>query len=50
LALGGWVSGLIFDATASYQMAVINGIAWNLLNLSIAGWLLLRTRATTALA
>ncbi len=50
MALGGWLSGLIFDATASYQMAVVNGIAWNLLNLSIAGWLLLRTRARMALA
>ncbi|HEY4252398.1 MAG TPA: MFS transporter [Roseomonas sp.] len=45
MALGGWVSGVIFDATASYQLAVLNGIAWNLLNLAIAAWLVLRLRA-----
>ena len=48
MALGGWLSGVIFDATASYQMAVVNGIVWSLLNISIAGWLLLRTRAVLA--
>lgn len=45
MALGGWVSGWIFDLTASYSFAVINGIGWNLLNLAIAAWLLLRIRA-----
>ena len=39
MALGGWMSGKVFDLTGSYQAAFINGIAWNLLNLSIAGWL-----------
>lgn len=43
MALGGWLSGLIFDVTASYQMAFVNGIGWNLVNLSIMGWLLFRT-------
>jgi MFS family permease len=42
MALGGWMSGAIFDLTGSYQAAFLNGIAWNLLNLSIIGWLLLR--------
>lgn len=41
MALGGWLSGVIFDLTGSYQMAFINGIAWNLVNMSIAGWLLI---------
>ncbi len=50
MALGGWLSGVIFDATASYQMAVVHGILWSLLNISIAAWLLLRTRAALALA
>jgi MFS family permease len=40
MALGGWLSGEIFDATGSYQMAFLHGIAWNLLNLAIAAWLL----------
>jgi MFS family permease len=45
MALGGWMSGRIFDLTGSYQAAFLNGLAWNLLNLSIATWLLLRTRS-----
>ena len=31
--------------TGSYRAAFINGIGWNLLNLSIASWLYWRTRA-----
>jgi MFS family permease len=42
MALGGWMSGLVFDLTGSYQAAFLNGLAWNLLNVSIMGWLLLR--------
>jgi MFS family permease len=45
MALGGWMSGAIFDQTGSYRAAFLNGIAWNLLNLSIAFWLLRRWRA-----
>jgi MFS family permease len=41
MALGGWMSGVIFDLTGSYRAAFLNGIAWNLLNMSIAFWLLL---------
>jgi MFS family permease len=41
MALGGWMSGAIYDLTGSYQAAFLNGIAWNLLNMSIAFWLLL---------
>jgi MFS family permease len=41
MAIGGWMSGAIFDLTGSYQAAFLNGIAWNLLNMSIAFWLLL---------
>jgi len=44
MALGGWMSGAIFDLTGSYRAAFLNGIAWNLLNLAIAGWLLWRAR------
>lgn len=40
MAVGGWMSGEIFDWTGSYQAAFLNGIAWNLLNMSIAFFLL----------
>ena len=50
MALGGWLSGVIFDLTGSYHAAFLHGIAWNLVNLSIASWLLLRTRARHAIA
>lgn len=43
MALGGWMAGAIFDATGSYDAAMWNGIAWNLLNLAIALWLLRRS-------
>ena len=44
MALGGWMSGAIFDLTGSYRAAFLNGIAWNLLNMTIAAALLLRAR------
>jgi MFS family permease len=50
MALGGWLSGAIFDLTGSYNAAFMNGIAWNLLNLSIATWLLRRSMRRLALA
>jgi MFS family permease len=40
MALGGWISGEIFDLTGSYRAAFLNGILWNLLNLAIAVWLI----------
>jgi MFS family permease len=42
MAAGGWMSGAIFDATGSYRVAFLNGVAWNVLNAAIALWLLLR--------
>jgi MFS family permease len=44
MALGGWLSGALFDWTGSYRAAFLNGIGWNLLNMAIAGGLLLRAR------
>jgi MFS family permease len=44
MALGGWMSGAIFDLTGSYKAAFVNGIAWNALNLAIVAWLLARAR------
>jgi MFS family permease len=49
MALGGWISGVIFDLTGSYRAAFVNGIAFNLFNLSIAFWLLQRARSRGAL-
>ena len=40
MALGGWMSGKVFDLTGSYHAAFINGIVWNLVNLSITLFLL----------
>jgi len=44
MALGGWMSGKVFDLTGSYDAAFLNGVGWNLLNLTIALWLLARAR------
>jgi MFS family permease len=50
MALGGWMSGVIFDYFGSYQAAFLNGLAWNLLNLVIATWLITRGRRRPAFA
>lgn len=44
MAVGGWMSGEIYDLTGSYQAAFLNGVAWNLVNMSIAFWLLIGRR------
>jgi MFS family permease len=44
MAIGGWMSGVIFDVTGSYQAAFVNGLAWNLVNVAIGVWLLTRGR------
>ena len=44
MALGGWLSGKIFDVTGSYHAAFINGIAWNALNFGIVLWLYKRIK------
>jgi MFS family permease len=44
MALGGWLSGKIFDVTGSYHAAFVNGIAWNALNFCIVLWLYRRSR------
>lgn len=50
MALGGWMSGAVFDLTGSYRAAFLNGIAWNLLNISIVGFLLWRATALGLIA
>ncbi|WBY01803.1 MFS transporter [Ramlibacter tataouinensis] len=42
MALGGWLSGAVFDLTGSYRAAFLNGIGWNALNLAIVLFLLHR--------
>ena len=44
MALGGWMSGVIFDWFGSYRAAFINGVAWNTMNIGIAFWLLRRSK------
>jgi MFS family permease len=51
MALGGWMTGAVFDYTGSYQAAFINGVLWNVLNIFIVLWLMSRRRpATPAMA
>ncbi len=47
MALGGWVSAWIYDLSGSYQLAFINGIVWNGLNIGVMLWLLMRSRPRT---
>jgi MFS family permease len=49
MSFGGWVSGVIFDATGSYGAAFLNGLGWNALNITIVVGLLLRARQRLAL-
>ena len=50
MALGGWMSGAVFDLTGSYRAAFVNGLLWNLVNVSIALWLLRQATLRPSLA
>jgi hypothetical protein len=50
MSFGGWVSGVIFDATGSYAAAFMNGLGWNALNVTIMVALLIRARSRLAMA
>ena len=48
MAIGGWMSGWIYDVTGSYAMAFLNGIAWNFVNIAIMLGILFGGRPRTA--
>jgi MFS family permease len=50
MALGGWMSGVIFDHTGSYRVAFLNGLIWNVVNAVIVLWLVLRPTRRLATA
>jgi len=50
MAVGGWMSGWIYDLTASYSAAFLNGIGWNLVNLAVIGIIMWRTRRPMVMA
>jgi MFS family permease len=50
MAIGGWMSGAIFDFTGSYHAAFANGLLWNFLNIAIAAWIIMRRDRRLALA
>lgn len=56
MALGGWLTGEVFDPTGFCRAAFVKGVLWNLLNLPIVrsrpgrkrkGWRLCRPIQTT---
>jgi MFS family permease len=49
MAFGGWLSGLIYDLTNSYDAAFINGIAWNFVNIAIMTFILFRSKPSREL-
>jgi predicted MFS family arabinose efflux permease len=49
MSFGGWVSGVIFDASGSYGAAFLNGLGWNALNITIMVGLLIRSRQRLAM-
>jgi MFS family permease len=50
MALGGWMSGYIFDIAGSYRAAFFNGLGWNAVNGTIVLWLLFRRQGRVAYA
>jgi MFS family permease len=48
MAIGGWMSGWIYDLTGSYAAAFLNGIAWNLVNIAAMTLLLWKANRSAA--
>ena len=49
MALGGWMGGAIYDLTGSYAQAFLAGAAFNVVNLMLAAFLLLRRNCHIAM-
>jgi MFS family permease len=50
MAIGGWMSGWIYDLTGSYAAAFLNGIAWNLLNILAIGLFMWKAKPRAVVA
>ena len=48
MALGGWLAGALHDLTGSYTASILAAFGFNVLNLGIAAWLIVRDRAPPA--
>jgi MFS family permease len=48
MAVGGWMSGWIYDLTGSYAAAFLNGIGWNLVNLGAIALLMWKANRRAA--
>ncbi|MBT3536751.1 MAG: MFS transporter [Rhodospirillaceae bacterium] len=42
MAMGGYIGGFIYDLTAAYSLAFLTGIGFNLINLLLVGFMVLR--------
>jgi MFS family permease len=42
MALGGWLSGALFDLTGGYRAAFVNGVVWNVVQVALVLWLVQR--------
>ncbi|MEM6825193.1 MAG: MFS transporter [Pseudomonadota bacterium] len=48
MAFGGWISGVLYDLSGSYRLAILNGIGWNVLNIALIGAILWSSRPRPA--
>lgn len=50
MAAGGWLSGALYDRSGSDTLAILHGVAWNLVNLALALWILTARRPVAGTA
>ena len=48
MALGGWLAGALYDLTGDYTASILVALGFNVLNLGIAVWLIVRDRLPPA--
>ena len=48
MALGGWLAGALHDLTGDYTASILAAFGFNVLNLTIAAWLIVRDRVPPA--